>query len=143
MKIVKIRNVKTPNRGTKGSAGIDMYIPEDFIPVILSKGDSVLIPSGIRARVPEGHALIMDNKSGVATKMGLVVGADIVDSDYDGEIHLHLIKVTHGTVKLEPGMKIVQGLITPISHEAVEEVDELPEIETERGSGAFGSTGTH
>lgn len=143
MKIQRIRDVKLPTRGTKGSAGIDFYIPEDFQPIILAKGDFVLIPSGIRARVPEGYALIMDNKSGVATKMGLIVGADVIDSDYDGEIHLHLIKATHGTVRLEPGMKIVQGLLTPISHEDVEEVDQLPEIETERGTGGFGSTGSY
>ena len=30
MKIVKVRNVKTPERGTNKSAGIDFYIPEDF-----------------------------------------------------------------------------------------------------------------
>ena len=28
MKISKIRNVKTPTRGTTGSAGIDFYVPE-------------------------------------------------------------------------------------------------------------------
>jgi len=141
MKLVKTRDVKTPTRGTKGSAGIDFFIPPDFETKLLGLGDSVLIPSGIRARVPEGYALIADNKSGICTKMGLIVGADIIDSDYDGEIHIHLIKVTHGTVKLEAGMKIVQMLLTPISHEDIEEVETLPEIDTERGSGGFGSTG--
>ena len=30
MKITKIRNVKTPRRGTDGSAGIDFFVPDDY-----------------------------------------------------------------------------------------------------------------
>ena len=30
MRIFKIRDVKTPTRGTNMSAGIDLYIPNDF-----------------------------------------------------------------------------------------------------------------
>jgi len=30
MKVQKLRDVKTPNRGTSVSAGIDFYVPEDF-----------------------------------------------------------------------------------------------------------------
>ncbi len=31
MKIKKIRDVKTPSRGTPDSAGIDFYIPDDYM----------------------------------------------------------------------------------------------------------------
>ena len=30
MKICKTREVKTPNRGTAESAGIDFFVPDDF-----------------------------------------------------------------------------------------------------------------
>jgi len=65
MKIYKSRNVKTPNRGTEESAGIDFYIPEDIIsdPVIyIQPGEGVNIPSGIHANIPKGYALIAHNK---------------------------------------------------------------------------------
>ena len=91
MQIAKIRNVKTPTRGTNGSAGIDFYVPDDYPDSLctIPPGDRFFIPSGIKANVPEGYALIAMNKSGVALKKGLMVGACVVDSDYQGEIHLH------------------------------------------------------
>ena len=43
MKIVKVRNVKTPTRGTGLSAGIDFYIPEDFKAKQIWPGESINI----------------------------------------------------------------------------------------------------
>lgn len=54
MKIVKVRNVKTPTRGTGLSAGLDFYIPEDFEAKQIWPGESINIPSGIKARIPRG-----------------------------------------------------------------------------------------
>ena len=39
MKIFKTKNVKTPTRGSGASAGIDLYIPEDFY---IKNGDVML-----------------------------------------------------------------------------------------------------
>ena len=70
MKIAKVRDVKTPTRGTTGSAGIDFYIPNDYPDELctVKPGERFFIPSGIKANVPEEHALIAMNKSGVALK---------------------------------------------------------------------------
>ena len=145
MKIAKVRDVKTPTRGTEGSAGIDFYVPNDFPESLrlIEPGERYLIPSGIKANVPEGYALIAMNKSGVATKKSLTVGACVVDSDYQGEIHMHLINVGNYATKVVPGEKLVQFLLVPINHCKVEEVEEknLFEFETVRGAGGFGSTG--
>ena len=141
MKVQKVRNVKTPNRGTSVSAGIDFYVPEDFETVTLNPGQSVLIPSGIKAQVPRGYALIAFNKSGVAVKQGLSVGACVVDEDYEGEIHLHMINTSDKEQVVATGQKLVQFVLVPVSYFDVEEVDQLPQRNTERGSGGFGSTG--
>ena len=95
MRLSRIRDVKLPTRGTTGSAGIDFYFPNDYPESLctVEPGERFFIPSGIKANVPEGQALIAFNKSGVALKQGLSVGACVVDSDYQGEIHLHLINV--------------------------------------------------
>lgn len=145
MKLAKIRDVKTPTRGTAGSAGIDFYIPNDY-PVSLctiAAGERFFIPSGIKANVPEGYALIAMNKSGVALKKSLLIGACVVDSDYQGEIHLHLINAGKKDVSIEPGEKLVQFLLVPVNYCKVEVVaeDELFPTETTRGAGGFGSTG--
>lgn len=146
MKILKIRNVKTPERGTPGSAGIDFYVPYDFPGThSLLPGDAVNIPSGIRVKVPHGYALIFKNKSGVAVKKGLQVGACVVDEDYQGEVHLHVRNTSTDVQWIEPGEKLVQGLLVPVLYEDIEiaksEKDIFPE-ETKRGNGGFGSTGT-
>lgn len=147
LKVSKIRNVKTPTRGTEGSAGIDFYIPNDYPALEIENvmpGQSVFIPSGIKANVPTGFALIAFNKSGVALKKDMTVGACVVDSDYQGEIHLHLTNVGTKPTTLNPGDKLVQFLLVPVDHGAVEvvELDNLYTEQTNRGSGGFGSTGT-
>ena len=145
MKITKIRDVKTPIRGTEGSAGIDFFVPYDYPNSLrrVEPGERFFIPSGIKANVPTGYALIAMNKSGVALKKGLMVGACVVDSDYQGEIHLHLINASNKPVTIEPGEKLTQFLLIPVDHcdVTVVEEDELFTEETTRGSGGFGSTG--
>ena len=139
MKIQKLRNVKTPNRGTEASAGIDFYVPEDFETTILKSGESVLIPSGIKAQVPRGYALIAFNKSGVSVKQGLQVGACVVDEDYRLEIHLHVINISDKDQTVATGQKLIQFVLIPVCYFDVEEVDNI-ENNTER-KGGFGSTG--
>lgn len=56
MKITKIREVKTPTRGTECSAGLDFYVPKGFT-ARLTSGTDILVPSGIRAEVPHGATL--------------------------------------------------------------------------------------
>jgi dUTP pyrophosphatase len=141
MKVLKIKNVKTPNRGTPESAGIDFYVPNDFEDKTLKPGESALIPSGIKVQVPRGYALIAFNKSGVATKQGLMVGACVVDEDYEGEVHLHMTNVSDKDQVIASGQKLVQFILLPVNYDNVEEVHELPSRNTLRGAGGFGSTG--
>ena len=141
MLIKKIREVKTPARGTSKSAGLDFFVPDDFEKSKVWPGKSILIPSGIKAQVPEGYALIAFNKSGVATKEGLGVGACVVDEDYEGEIHLHMINVGDKVVDIVPGQKLTQFILIQINYSDVQVVQEFPTRHSERGSGGFGSTG--
>lgn len=144
MRISKIKDVKTPHRGTSKSAGLDFFVPNDFIETIVEPGGSIRIGSGIRAEVPTGYALIAFNKSGVALS-GLQVGACVIDEDYTGEINLHLFNVSKGNITVRPGQKLTQFIALPVNYVPVEEVPdaELHTVQTERGAGAFGSTGTN
>ena len=142
MKISKIRPVKTPTRGTEKSAGIDLYVPDGYY-LSLQPGDACCIPSGIKANIPGGHALIAFNKSGIALKKNLHVGACVVDEDYQGEIHLNLQNVGSDIVRVEAGEKIVQFILLPVFYDKIEEVEVeiLYKQKTTRGEGGFGSTG--
>lgn len=147
MKILKIRDVKTPIRANDDDAGVDFFIPDDYNGKLdIEPQESILIPSGIKARVPSGYALIAFNKSGIATKKNLQVGACVVDCGYTGEIHIHLTNVSNKNVTINPGDKIVQFLLVPLSFQDIETVDSEDELysgyATNRGDGGFGSTGS-
>jgi dUTP pyrophosphatase len=143
MIITKIRNVRTPSRGTSDSAGLDFFIPFDCPTIELMPGQSINIPSGIKMVIPKGYAGIFFNKSGVAVK-GSFVGACVVDADYRGEVHLNIHNVSEKVVQYQPGQKITQMLIMPVSMVQLREVTnehyDSQDI-TERGNGGFGSTG--
>ena len=97
----------------------------------------------IKVNVPEGYALIAFNKSGVATGRELQVGACVVDSGYQGEVHFHWFNYGKNIIHVHPGDKIVQFVLLPLGDPAVEEVSEseLYSEVSNRGEGGFGSTG--
>lgn len=161
MKFSKVRDVKSPVRGTGKAAGIDFFIPENFY-AQLHPHDDLLIPSGIKMEIPEGYMLMAADKSGIVTskwarqkakrepkkdafESPILIGARIVDEDYQGEIHIHLINLGEQIVFIKPGMKIAQFILVPVSYEKLEEVPEAELFSrfSERGEGALGSTGSY
>ena len=104
LKYCKVREVKSPCRAHATDAGIDFFVPTDLTEAdmapkfettgdkvevetkdgkiaafILKPNESVLIPSGIHVNIPDGYALIYMNKSGIASKKNLHIGACLVD----------------------------------------------------------------
>ena len=145
MKIIKIRPVKTPERSGK-NAGIDFFIPRDFEASFILPGDQKKIPSGIKLKIPGGHCLIAFNKSGIATKYMLQVGACLIDENYTGEIHLNLFNVGKKRIWLKPDQKIVQFVMLKPNYIDIELEEEEDKVfkesdHMERGSRGFGSTG--
>lgn len=147
VKMTKTRNTTLPTRANSGAdAGIDFYVPNDFAAAVLKPGESVKIPAGIKVEVPVGYALIFFNKSGVAAKKSLIVGACVIDSGYAGEVHINMINAGTENQTISPGDKIVQGILIPV---ICFETIEVPEEELyrdihvagNRGAGGFGSTG--
>jgi dUTP pyrophosphatase len=168
IKFLKVRDVKTPERGTPEAAGVDFFVPafnveflkelkaknpkiaiqqrENYFKIILLPNERVMIPSGIKTWIPEATALIAANKSGVATKKGLIFGAQVVDSDYAGEVHISVINAGNEVQYIEPGEKLIQFIHTPVLLSEIESVneEEFTQLHDEslRGEGGFGSTGT-
>ena len=142
LRFCKIRDVISPARAHRYDAGIDFYVPSDYRSEGIKAGHSQKIASGIKANVVVGMALVAFNKSGVATKHGLQVGACVVDSGYEGEIHLHVMNVSHRSVFILPNTKLVQFLYLPIALPQVIEVEQhrLFDAQSQRGEGGFGST---
>ena len=159
LKFARVRDVKSPEYGTNGSAGIDFFVPNDFEPTVINPQNDLLIPSGIKANIPHGYMLLGADKSGIVTskfaygrterkpkstafRSCIIIGAKVIDEDYQGEIHIHLINVGDEQVLIKPGMKIAQFILVPVAYAVLEETFEttLFSEATERGTGGFGST---
>jgi dUTPase len=103
------------------------------------------IPSGIYCQMAEeGRALIAFNKSGIAKDFGLLVGACVVDYEYQGEIHINLINTSSKVVRIYEGQKLLQFIEMPVFTSEIEEIGDLPTLypqgATSRADGGFGST---
>jgi dUTP pyrophosphatase len=114
---------------------------------LLMPHQRVLIPSGIKSRMAQpNRALIAANKSGVATKHGIVFGAQVVDYLYKGEIHISVINTSTKVVRIYEDMKLIQFLETPIFNSDINVVENVNPDEfykgmsDERGEGGFGSS---
>ena len=142
MKIKKVReNAKVPQRATGGSAGLDLCACIDA-PIILNGGETALIPTGVAIALPSAeYGAFVFPRSGIAIKhgIGLLNSVGVIDSDYRGEIMVGVINQISESYTIEPGERIAQMVIMPVSTMPVIEVNELDE--TSRGAGGFGSTG--
>jgi len=141
-------NAKMPLRAHSTDAGMDLFFcptpkPEldSQVETVLPFGSSV-IPTGLKIEVPEGYMLEIKNKSGIASKRGLLVGACVVDRGYTGEIFVNLHNVTHRNQTIHDGEKIAQAVFVKITTDVeLIESDNIYDAHTSRGEGALGSTG--
>ena len=156
LKVYKIRSeAKLPVRAHTMDAGMDLfYCPDPSLGsnciweekgiryFRIPPGVSCLVPTGIKVEVPPGHMLEIKNKSGIAHKQKLLVGACVVDTGYTGEVYVNLHNIGGETRHISPGQKIAQAVLTPVVLCQVEETYTDPsDKNTDRGSGGFGSTG--
>ena len=58
--------LKLPMRATRGSAGYDFYAPFSFT---LAPGETIKIPTGIRAKMEEGWVLQLFPRSGLGCSL--------------------------------------------------------------------------
>jgi len=131
-------NAKSPIRGTSGSSGLDVFSPIDCI--VPARGD-LLIPLDLTFDIPFGWDLSVYNKSGIATKKKCFKGAELIDSDYIGNCHIHFFNHSDKDVIINKGDKISQLVMREVWMGELEQTDEINK-DTNRGTDGFGSTGT-
>lgn len=139
------------------------HFPHDFIlkadnsmfitDIEIYPGGRILIPSGIKPLIePRDSMFMAANKSGLASKKGLLYTAEIVDSPYTGEIHMGIINVGKVIQTLRVDEKATQFIHVPVYLTEPEEIkEELYQYITEReinhwsqgtrGDKGFGSSG--
>jgi dUTP pyrophosphatase len=151
-----------PKRGTEHAAGWDMAACIDE-PITINVGERVAVPLGCRAKIPVGYSVEVLPRSGLAIKNGLTVlnAPGLIDADYRGEWHAimtyssstSIVKVVDDNTQqahwetrsggqpfvITPGMKICQIVLRKV--EDMEPELGQVDIDTNRGTGGFGSTG--
>ncbi len=139
---------RPPERANPSDAGLDVfYNPEDGLTKQLDVGENAVLATGLRFGVPHGYMLQVMNRSSMAAKRGLVVGAHCIDSGYDGEVFIDLHNVGTTMQNIRPGEKIAQVVLVPVVHFRAVETGSgdlynwYPITISNRGEGALGSTG--
>ncbi len=131
-------NATLPVRAYSGDAGVDLASAER---VELAPGARALVGTGLAVAIPEGHAGFVQPRSGLAANHGITIvnSPGLVDSGYRGELKVILLNTDpEQTFVVEPGMRIAQLVVVPVTTPLPIEVAELPD--TERGEKGFGSS---
>lgn len=125
---------------TELAAGLDLSAAIEHA-ITIQPGHRDSIGTGLAFQLPAGYEGQVRPRSGLARNHGvtLVNSPGTLDADYTGELMIMLINHGQEAVTIEPGHRIAQLVIAPVSRAELVEVDEL--AATDRGSGGFGSTG--
>lgn len=109
-------SIKLPRRATAGSAGYDFFSPVHFD---LKPGETIKMPTGIRAQMECSWVLKIYPRSGLGFKYRLQLNntVGIIDSDYfysDNEGHI-FIKITNDSnegkaLHVDAGTGFAQGI---------------------------------
>jgi len=104
-------------------------------------GGRVAVPTGLAFEIPAGFEGQVRPRSGLARKVGITIlnAPGTIDSDYRGEVQVLLVNLGDAPHVIQPGDRIAQLVIAPVSMAELEEATEL--AETPRGAGGFGHTG--
>ena len=140
-------NALPPRRAYPSDAGMDLaFAPKDTGgPLLIHPGQSALCHTGLKFGIPHGYMLQIMNRSSIAAKKSLVVGAHVVDAGYNGEVFINLHNIGSTVQTVDPGDRIAQAVLVPVIHVTPEEllVDDLYSrayVESRRGAGSLGST---
>lgn len=133
--------VSLPKYATAGAAAMDLTACIDE-PVTIAPRQLVSLPTGIAIALPGAdYVALVFARSGLGVKHGICLsnGVGVIDSDYRGEIRVGLTNLSDTPYTIQPGDRVAQLAVMPVTQAQVVQVDALDE--TDRGSGGFGSTG--
>jgi dUTP pyrophosphatase len=132
-------DIEIPQRGTYFSAGYDLQSAETLV---IGAGETVLVPTGLKAAFPGDEFMAIYPRSSIAGKYGITLAncVGIVDSDYynnsdnEGHIQVLLKNTSDSDYVIKKGDRIAQAIFQKFY---VTENDKPRSTRT----GGFGSTG--
>jgi dUTP pyrophosphatase len=137
IKIALSETGQMPTKGTDGATGWDLYASQAMT---FGVGDIFVVEVGIYLEIPKGWGAEVRPRSGMS-KRGLWVAVGTIDSDYRGIVGAVVANLSRETQHVSIGDRVAQ-LVIEQTHPVLWEPHLLSELtKTDRGQGAFGSTG--
>jgi dUTP pyrophosphatase len=141
IKVINKSKHELPSYATNAAAGMDLraHLAE---PIVIKSLERTLVPTGLFIELPVGYEAQIRPRSGLAFKNGVTVlnSPGTIDADYRGEIKVILVNLSKDDFIINDGERIAQIVIA--KHEQAEWIEVEHLIETDRGAGGFGHTGT-
>mgnify|MGYP003357301797 CR=1 FL=1 len=127
-----------PKPATDGAACFDIQSASE---AVIPPGGTAILDTGLRFRIPVGHALMVYSRSGHGFKydVSLSNGTGVIDSDYRGELKVKLRNDGAEPFTVKHGDRIAQAMLIKLP--SLNMIAGTVENDTARGSGGFGSTG--
>lgn len=128
-------DAKIPQMQREGDAAFDLY---SVVDAVIKPGASVSIDCGIACEIPSGYKMMVNGRSGLATK-GIFCHVGTIDPNYKGMIGAILYNSTNEDYNVLKGDRVGQLSLQAIVPTSFEEVIELSS--SNRGDKGFGSSG--
>ena len=140
-KVSQSENFHLPEYHSDYSSGLDI-ISDIKSPINLKQNEILLVPTGIKLKIPRGYEGQVRPRSGLALNYGITIlnSPGTIDSDYRGEIKVILINHSSKKFTIKPNMRIGQIVFSPIVKVQLK-LGNVNIFETKRSSKGFGSTG--
>ena len=119
---------------TPKSVGLDLYSPTS---VLILAHDKILIDMGIAFQIPVGYYGRIAPRSGLAIHHHIHVGAEVVNPDYTGSVHMLLMNLSSQDHVIEKNHHIAQMILEKVAYPIICEVPQM--LPTECGANRFGS----
>jgi dUTP pyrophosphatase len=136
--IVELTDAKSemPFYGSEDAAGADLIASQ---PSTIPPGQKMLVQTGVKMKLPKGHYLKIESRSGLSVKFSLETGAGVIDADYRGKIGVVLHNFGPHPYNIIPGERVAQGVLQ--KYRKARFVEGKVDEDTKRGVGGWGSTG--
>jgi dUTP pyrophosphatase len=141
IKIINRSKHGLPGYATAAAAGMDLRANLEEA-LVLKPLERTLVATGLFIELPAGYEAQIRPRSGLAFKSGITVlnSPGTIDADYRGEIKVILVNLSNESFTVNDGERIAQMVIA--RHEQAEWVEVEQLMDTDRGAGGFGHTGT-
>lgn len=132
--------LEPPRRAYADDAGFDLRLLSTE-PIVIQPHTRCAIPTGVGFEIPSGwYGLVCNRTSG--GRKGLIPLAQVVDASYTGFLTLTLHNTNDSEeIILDPGERVAQIVFMPVWALPIERIEPDQVKKTDRGVGAYGSSG--